>query len=137
VAAIQRVSHVIQGSQIKENANSGRETLKSVTANICWTKIVFLGPKEPATLLGDCNKQAFHRDIWSAHDLGLDDHFTVALNDFFTGNRTSLVSAQIATVVQYELPLIHLHREKRFPLFAKRQSNGNFYWYSDTLEVSD
>jgi len=58
---------------------------------------------------------------------------TVSLNDAFGSNRSSLVEAQVAIIVRYQLPLIHWKREKRFPMFAKRASNGNFYWYADTL----
>jgi hypothetical protein len=45
-------------------------------------------------------------------------------------HRSGVGSADIAIIVDYEIPLIHLTREKIFPLSAKRQSNGNFYWYA-------
>ena len=115
-------------------ANTGFLPLDSVTANISWGDITFLGPQgKPVTLSGDETKQAFGVAKWSPHDLSLDDRFTVSLNDAFGGNRNALVSAQVAVIVKYALPLIHINREKRFPVFAKRTSNGNFYWYSDTL----
>jgi hypothetical protein len=117
--------------------NTGYVPLQSVTANLAVGNITFSANGHPVTLLGDIDKQTWNMTSWPAHNLGLDDRFTVALNDMFGGNRNSLLSAQVAIVVQYKLPWIHIHREKRFPLFAKRQSNGNFYWYSDTLPNSN
>lgn len=111
--------------------NTGYIPLDSVSATIGWDKIVFQGPNWPVTLLGN-SEQAFNVKKWSPHDLGLDDAFTVALNDVFRGNRKSLISAQMSVTVKYEVPFIHLRRQKRFPLFAKRQSNNDFYWYRDT-----
>jgi hypothetical protein len=118
--------------------NTGYIQLKSVNAGICFDKIEILRPsgsKPPTTtVLGDCRKQSIRIEEWVPHDLGLDDRFTVAISDLF-GNpaehQSSLVEAQISILVPYQLPLLHIHCQKRFPLFAKRQSNGNFYWYAD------
>jgi hypothetical protein len=70
---------------------------------------------------------------WKPHDLGLDDKFTFALNDMLSLGATQIVSADIAIVVNYEIPYIHWKRKKIFPLFAEKQSNGNFYWYANSL----
>ena len=114
--------------------NIGYIPLDSVTANLSVGAIQFLSPEgQPRTLLGDEARGSISVSEWLPHNLGIDDRFTVSLNDPFKSNRKSLVGAQIAIVVDYELPLIHWHREKRFPVFAKRASNGNFYWYADTL----
>lgn len=117
--------------------NTGSIPLKTVIPSVSFRDITFLTPQgKPLTLHGDMEHQKIRWKTWSPHDLGIDDRFTLALNDFFGGTRQSLVSAQIAIVVDYELPLIRFHQEKRFPVFAKRQSNGNFYWYADTFPVS-
>jgi hypothetical protein len=116
--------------------NTGYIPLHSVTANFSVGTIKFLAPQGPLTVVGDEAKQVFSVSKWPPHDLGLDDRFTVSLNDPFIGNRRALISAQIAVIVKYEWPLVHIHAEKRFPIFAKKASNGNFYWYADTLPTN-
>lgn len=111
--------------------NAGYLPLKAVTANFSVGKIVFKGPKGPTTLLGNEADSEWHWKDWAPHDLGIDDRFTVTLNDPL--NISSVTSAEVAVVVTYELPGIHIRRKKLFPMFAKRQTNGNFYWYSDTF----
>jgi len=116
--------------------NTGYLPLDSVTAAWALGEIKFLNPGgRPITDIGDEANEVVRRDTWASHDLGPDDRFTISLNEAFRGNRTTLVSAEIAIVVVYELPLplIHIRRAKRFPILAKRASNGNFYWYGDTL----
>jgi hypothetical protein len=114
--------------------NTGTIPLDSVTASISFGTIQFFGPQgQPITLLGDEAGDDLGVSKWPPHDLGLDDRFTVSLNDSFTGNRKTLVGAQIALIVKYELPLVHIRGEKRFPVVAKRATNGNFYWYADTV----
>lgn len=118
--------------------NTGYIPLNSVRAGICFDVIQIsrpAGSKPPqTTLLGDCRKQSIFLDTLVPHDLGLDDRFTFSISDFF-GNpvehQSGLESAKISIVVPYRLPLLYFERQKRFPLFAKRQSNGNFYWYAD------
>jgi len=61
--------------------------------------------------------------------MGLDDTFTIALNEVTQVRREDLEYADIAIVVDYEVPVIHLKREKVFPLIAHRQTDGKFYWY--------
>jgi hypothetical protein len=66
---------------------------------------------------------------WHSSDLGLDDKFTVGLNDIW-GKKDNLLTADISIVVEYEMPLIPWKREKTFPFTAVKQSNGHFYWYA-------
>jgi hypothetical protein len=73
----------------------------------------------------------FHRNDWPPHYLGAGDQLTFALNEVFHTCKQGLKSADIAVVVDYEIPLIHLRVEKLYPLAAKIQTNGNFYWYSN------
>jgi hypothetical protein len=66
--------------------------------------------------------------------LGLDDRFTCDLKEFFEGpGPPRLVSADVAVAVQYQIPIIHLKREKMFPLFAAQQHDGIFRWYPHAL----
>jgi len=38
----------------------------------------------------------------------------------------------MAVIIDYEIPIIHMKREKIFPLLSKRRPNGTFYWAFDT-----
>jgi hypothetical protein len=117
--------------------NTGNLPLYSVSANLSIGTITFLNTQgNPITLKSEEVKTSYLVKDWPPHDLSLDDRFTVSLNDVLSGNRGSLVSAQIAVVVKYKLPLIHIEMEKRFPVFSKRTSNGNFYWYADTPKTN-
>ena len=66
------------------------------------------------------------RNEWGPHDMAMDDRFTFALNDVY-GSVPRY--ADIAVIVQYEIPWIHWKREKTFPLFTRKQTNGKLYWY--------
>jgi hypothetical protein len=65
----------------------------------------------------------------SGFDLGLDDKYSFGLNEIW-GVQPNLTTATVAIVVRYQLPIVHVHREKIFPLVAERQSNGQMYWYA-------
>jgi hypothetical protein len=73
-----------------------------------------------------------HFESWGIHDLGPDEHFSFPLNEAITVPVEVLGGADIAIIVTYETPLLHLPMEKVFPYVAKRQTNGKFYWYSDS-----
>jgi hypothetical protein len=70
---------------------------------------------------------------WQPQDLGMDKSFTYAMNDIFMLGKNRLDSAEIEIVVSYEIPIIHLRRQERFPWYARKQTNGNFYWYSGQM----
>ncbi len=70
-----------------------------------------------------------HLDKWGIHDLGLDEEITIAINELWNV-KAPLAFADIAVVVDYTIPLFRIQREKIFPMVAKRQTNGKFYWYS-------
>jgi hypothetical protein len=74
----------------------------------------------------------FCRSDWTPPPrLAVDDRITFALNDFsHSAEPNGIRYADIAIVIQYEIPLIHLRREKVFPFVTHRQSNGHLYWYS-------
>ena len=76
-----------------------------------------------------------HFDNIAYHDLGLDDRFAFALNEMWgASERDKLIGtdtvADLAIIVEYDIPIIHWRREKIFPLILRRQTNGNFYWYA-------
>ena len=68
---------------------------------------------------------------WGPRDLSKDDRFTVALDDIFlpSGGAT-IVYADMAIVIRYEIPIIHLKQKKIFPFISRKQTNGKVYWYS-------
>jgi hypothetical protein len=70
---------------------------------------------------------------WTSHDLSLDDRFTFALNDIYRICPQRVDAADIAVVVNYEVPLIHWKVERIYPLFARRQTNGQVYWYANSV----
>ena len=79
---------------------------------------------------GDNGKYArFAAPSWTTHYLGLDDRFTVLLNDEFD---PGFGAGTLAVIVDYEIPVLHLKREKIFPLLSKKRNNGTFYWAFDT-----
>lgn len=114
--------------------NAGYIPLDSVKTDIAIEQIIFVNQYgRRISLIGDMQTQRMHPVRWIPQDLGLDSGYTVALNDSFSSNRRSFVSGEMAIVVEYEIPLLHLHREKRFPFITKHQSNGYFYWYRETM----
>jgi hypothetical protein len=58
---------------------------------------------------------------------GLDDRFTFSLKDMFRG----MGIGDLAVVIDYEIPIIHLKRRKIFPILSRRRSNGTAYWAFD------
>lgn len=89
----------------------------------------------PPNVTPDYNKwPCFKNAKWVPHYLGLDDRFTVTISDFIVIDpSTSLQDAYLFWKVTYDLPLISWSREKEFAFTAYRQTNGQFYWYPDTL----
>lgn len=64
--------------------------------------------------------------------MGLDSIVTIAINDLF--NFEDIRGADIAIVVDYELPIVHIKREKLFPFVTHRQTDGNLHWYAKPSE---
>jgi hypothetical protein len=79
---------------------------------------------------GDCNKPGLHKIQWKPRDLGLDEKATYALSEAFATPSENLKSGNMCVVIGYELPLIPIRRQKGFPFYIKRETNGNIYWYS-------
>lgn len=102
--------------------------LTSVRPSFGLGKITFGNPNRPTTYEGSENYVALGAKEWHPYDLGLDDKFAVALNDVWPV-RSDLLSADLAIIVDYRIPIIRWKRSKTFPYRAKRQTNGHFYWY--------
>lgn len=62
--------------------------------------------------------------------IGLDDRISFSLNEVIDLPADQLYSADLAVVLQYQVPLIHWHRYKQFPIHTRKQTNGQFYWYA-------
>jgi hypothetical protein len=115
--------------------NTGLIPLDSVTPevsiNFIQTKGVPAVPDDEESHYGP----RIHRNVWRGQDLGLDDKFTIALNDLYRNvPPAELQAADIMIWVEYEIPVVHWKRDKGFPLVAHRQTNGKFYWYSKTVK---
>ena len=68
---------------------------------------------------------------WSNHELQMDERFTITPTDSVRiGPPARLSGADIAIVVSYKPWFLPLRREKIFRFIAKKQTNGQFYWYS-------
>jgi hypothetical protein len=77
----------------------------------------------------------YHNISWGIHDLGLDQKFTFALNDVWeTQEKGGLDYADIAITVDYRIPVLRWKQEKIFPMIARKQTNGRFYWYAKPLD---
>ncbi len=115
--------------------NTGFMPLKSVEVSVGMGQMVTTGGAPADPNFHPIYWPHLHRNGWSVANLRMDDRYTIALNDVLgTEQRGGLDYADIAVVVDYEIPLIGLKREKVFPLFAHRQTNGKFYWYSKTVD---
>jgi hypothetical protein len=111
--------------------NTGYIPLDSVMPNIGLRKMTFGDPKAPTTFQGPANNQyvRFANTRWQSSDLGLDEKLTIGLNEVW-GIQPNLLSADVAIVVEYKIPIIRWKRRKTFPLYAMKQTNGKWYWYS-------
>jgi hypothetical protein len=121
--------------------NTGYIPLYSLFPSVCLgafelTRKPTLVTKRPEFHRADYEAHCMHLKEWEVRDLGLDDRKTIAINKLFDieYNGASMAWADIAIAVKYEVPVIHLKREKLFPLVATRQSNGRLYWYSKPEE---
>jgi hypothetical protein len=111
--------------------NTGYVPLTSVKPWYGLKKTTFGNPAMPTVFQNDGSKVYPKLDNakWHPADLGLDDKFTFGLNDIW-GKPSALLSADMAIVIEYQIPIIHWRREKTFPFTAERQTNGHFYWYA-------
>jgi hypothetical protein len=112
-------------------ANTGYIPLLSVTLHMALGKVI---PRNAGVgLEGAPNYTTRINYIdWTPRTLDPDDKYTISLNQIFHLCREGVASADIAIVVEYELPLIHLKVERLYPFAIKSQTNGSFYWYSDS-----
>jgi hypothetical protein len=121
-------------SSLSTVANTGYIPLLSVTLHMALGKVI---PRNAGVGLEgapDYKTRLNHID-WTPRTLDPDDKYTIALNQIFHLCREGVASADIAIVVEYELPLIHLKVERLYPFAIKSQTNGNFYWYADSRTV--
>jgi hypothetical protein len=109
--------------------NTGYIPLRNVGFAVAFGEI---SVRSGAGIIGSDNQYSslLIPDIGKGRDLGLDDKFQFPFNAVIDGDKESLRSANFAIVIHYEIPVIHLFREKLFPLEVREQNNGNFYWYA-------
>jgi hypothetical protein len=109
--------------------NAGYIPLDTVEVTVGIGEICPIGNPCPERDFPDSVRQyatRIRRKQWAPHDMAIDDRFTIALNDVYD---SIAQYADIAVIVQYEIPYLHWKREKTFPLATHRQSNGKLYWY--------
>jgi hypothetical protein len=83
---------------------------------------VFMGEKQYATAL---------YPMWQKPQVLDDEHpIQFPANSIYFGNKEDLKHADVAILVDYDLPLIHWHTSKFYPFEVTRQRDGNFDWYS-------
>jgi hypothetical protein len=112
--------------------NTGYLPLHAVTVSIAVQNISGNGSVPTVNLRGVPNYGSIiHQQNWVPRELGLDDRFMLALDQFMNFPTKTLGSADIAIVIDYEIPIIHIKRRKRYPYFARKQPSGNFFWYAD------
>jgi hypothetical protein len=115
--------------------NTGYIPLDSVWPAIGLGEITTVGGPPPHTNMKWDYLPCRRRRQWKPRNLAIDDRFTFALNDVYElENKGTFQSADIAVIVDYELPLIHLARRKFFPIVSRKQTNGKFYWYAKTVD---
>jgi hypothetical protein len=117
--------------------NTGYMPLVSVTPKMGLGGVVYSReanpPAEPPDQKFDYSTW-LQRPEWGPHDMGLDDKITIALNELLNIQGAPIAWADIAVAVEYEIPIIHLKRQKVFHLTTKRQTNGHLYWYSKLMD---
>ena len=116
---------------------NGLIPLDSVQPSIALDDIGFLNSNgRPIHLKAEQPYQTVLAHNWAVRDMGTDEQMTFAMNDLpiiaFSVNKKNLIDARIAVLVNYRLPIVHIAMRKPFYFFAKRQTNGNFYWYHDS-----
>ncbi|RSL15560.1 hypothetical protein EDE15_1051 [Edaphobacter aggregans] len=111
--------------------NNGHLPLTSVRPSFGLGKITYGDPNRSSTYESSEDYAAMGSEEWHPRDLGTDEKFEVALNEVWPDQLGPLLSAELAIMVEYRIPIIHWRRFKSFPYKAKRQTNGHFYWYSD------
>jgi hypothetical protein len=62
-------------------------------------------------------------------DLGIDERFTFPLNEIIDTQNSATDYANIAIVVDYEIPIIKWKREKIYPLYTRKDNNGHIHWF--------
>ena len=64
----------------------------------------------------------------------MDERITITLADVCSiGPPVQLSAADLSIVVSYKPWILPLPREKIFRFIARKQTNGLFYWYSQSL----
>ena len=74
------------------------------------------------------------RSGWDRHSLGIDEKFTIALEDAFRPSPDARFSgADIAIIVNYKPWFLPLAGKKIFRFVTRRESDGHLYWFSVPL----
>jgi hypothetical protein len=117
--------------------NTGFIPLDAVSVQIGIAEICAVGascsaPDFPDPKIDHEHITRIQRRQWVDHDLGLDERFTIALNDAVRQESANgTVYADLSVIVRYRIPIIGWTREKVFPIYTHQQANGYLYWYTE------
>ncbi len=115
--------------------NTGYIPLNAVIPSIGMCQMEFADGPPPDLNLSCTYEHDWRLAKWVPHDLAIDDRFTFALNDVIESKGYArLQYADIAIKLQYEIPIVNVKGEKIFPMVARKQSNGRFYWYPKAMK---
>jgi hypothetical protein len=116
--------------------NNGSIPLHNVTPFVAVGQIVTTGRTPDYHFIPTYQGPRFTKVEWGfPRDMAIDERFGFPLNDLWdTRVRGGLEYADIAIVIQYEIPIIHLKRESIFPFVTQRQTNGHLYWYPKLMK---
>ena len=70
-------------------------------------------------------------DSGRGRHLGLDDKYQFPFNTVLDGDAETLLKGDFAILVYYEVPIVHWHGHKLFPLKVVKQEDGSFHWFAE------
>jgi len=116
--------------------NSGLLPLHEVAISLGVIDILGNGTVPTVNIYGVPNyKTRIHQMNWVPREMWPDDHFTLAFDQFMNFQSSAFEKADLAIVIDYELPIIHVRKTKVFPYYTRKLANGSFAWYSDATHT--
>jgi hypothetical protein len=96
--------------------------------NFCTQKAPCSAPAFPSPMRD--YRSRMKRRQWLSHPrMEVDEQFTFPLDDIMRAEDPGgLVYADLAIIVVYKVPYIHIVQEKTFPLYTRKATSGKLYW---------
>jgi len=119
-------------------SNSGIVPLTNVEPSVGLCKLKFSDIANMPVLVGaGCRPGGpiatfMKPTIWARSDLGLDEHYTIALQDFLHLQSPAPIDyADISISVDYQVWMMPWHFNKSFRFKTKPGGDGKIYWYAE------